>query len=42
MLSSLVPIFTGKRDPLDPNCSRGIKLLEHAFRLREDFGWAFA
>ena len=35
MLSSLVPIFTGKRDPLNPNCSRGIKLLEHAFRLYE-------
>ena len=35
MLSSLVPIFTGKRDPLNPNCSMGIKLLEHAFRLYE-------
>ena len=35
MLSSLVPIFTGKRDPLNPNCSRGIKLLELAFRLYE-------
>ena len=31
MLSSLVPIFKGKQDPLNPNSYRGIKLLEHAF-----------
>ena len=42
MLSSLVPIFKGKRDPLNPNSYRGIKLLEHAFKLYEkSFGWAF-
>ena len=33
MLSSLVPIFKGKGDPLNPNCYRGIKLLEHCFKL---------
>ena len=33
MLSSLVPIFKGKGDPLNPNSHRGIKLLEHAFKL---------
>ena len=33
MLSSLVPIFKGKGDPLNPNSYRGIKLLEHAFKL---------
>ena len=33
MLSSLVPIFKGKGDPLNPN--RRIKLLEHAFKLIE-------
>ena len=33
MLSSLVPIFNGKGDLLNPNSYRGIKLLEHAFKL---------
>ena len=33
MSSLLVPIFRGKEDPLNPNCYRGIKLLEHAFKL---------
>ena len=33
MLSSLVPIFKGKVDPLNPNSYRGIKLLEHTFKL---------
>ena len=31
MLSSLVPVFKG--NPLNPNYYRGIKLLEHAFKL---------
>ena len=35
MLSSLVPIFKGKGDPLNPNSYKGIKLLEHAFKLYE-------
>ena len=35
MLSSLVPIYKGKGDPLNPNSYRGIKLLEHAFKLYE-------
>ena len=35
MLSSLVPIFNGKGAPLNPNSYRGIKLLEHAFKLYE-------
>ena len=35
MLSLLVPIFRGKGDPLNPNSYRGIKLLEHAFKLHE-------
>ena len=35
MLSSLVPLFKGKGDPLNPNSYRGIKLLEHAFKLYE-------
>ena len=35
MLSSLVPIFKGKGGPLNPNSYRGIKLLEHAFKLYE-------
>ena len=35
MLSSLVLIFKGKEDPLNPNSYRGIKLLEHAFKLYE-------
>ena len=35
MLSWLVPILKGKGDPLDPNSYRGIKLLEHAFKLYE-------
>ena len=34
-LSSLVPIFKGKGDPLSTNSYRGIKLLEHAFKLYE-------
>ena len=33
MLSSLVLIFEGKRDSINPNSYRGIKLLEHAFKL---------
>ena len=42
MLSSLVPIFKGKEDLLYPNCYRGIKFLEHAFKIYEkSFGWAF-
>ena len=35
MLSSLVSIFKGKGDTLNPNSYRGIKLLEHAFKLYE-------
>ena len=35
MLSSLVPVFKGKGDPLNPNFYRGMKLLEHAFKLYE-------
>ena len=35
MLSSLVPIFKGKGDPLNPNSYRGINLLENAFTLYE-------
>ena len=35
MLSSLVPIFKGKGDPLNPNSYREIKLLEHALKLYE-------
>ena len=35
MLSPLVPIFKGKGDPLNPNSYRGIKLMEHAFKLYE-------
>ena len=35
VLSSLVPIFKGKGDPLNPNSYRGIKLLEDAFKLYE-------
>ena len=35
MLSSLVPIFKGRGDPLNPNTDRGVKLLEHAFKLYE-------
>ena len=37
MLSSFVPIFKGKGDPLNPNSYWGIKLLEHAFKLYEKF-----
>ena len=33
MLSYLVQIFKGKGDPLNPNSYKGIKLLEHAFKL---------
>ena len=32
MLSSLVPIYAGKDDPLNTNSYRGIKLLEYAFK----------
>ena len=32
-MSSLVPIFKGKGDPLNPNSYKGISLLEHAFKL---------
>ena len=39
MLSSLVPIFKEKGDPLNPNFYMGIKLLEHAV---PGFGWVFA
>ena len=35
MLSSLVPIFKWKEDPLNPKSYRGIKLLEHAFKIYE-------
>ena len=35
MLCSLIPIFTGKGDHINPNSFRGIKLLEHAFKLHE-------
>ena len=33
VLSSLVPIFKGKGNPINPNSYRGIKILEHAFKL---------
>lgn len=33
MLSSLVPVYQGKGDPLNTNSYRGIKLLEHASKL---------
>ena len=35
MLSSSAQIFKGKGDRLNPNSYRGIKLLEHAFKLYE-------
>ena len=35
LFSSLVPIFKGNGDPLNPNSYKGIKLLEHAFKLYE-------
>ena len=35
ILRSLVTVFRGKGDPLNPNSYRGIKLLEYAFKLRE-------
>ena len=35
ILSSLVTIFKWKGDSLNPNSYRGIKLLEHAFKLYE-------
>ena len=35
MLILLVLIFKGKGDPLNPNSYRGMKLLEHAFKLYE-------
>ena len=38
MLSWLVPIFKGKGNPLNSNCYRGIKLLQHAFKLYEVLG----
>ena len=34
-LSSLAPIYKGKVDPLNINSYRGIKILEHAFKLYE-------
>ena len=37
MLSSLVPIFKGKEDLLNPNFYREIKLLKHAFKLMRRF-----
>ena len=37
MLTSLVPIFKGKGNPLNPNYNRGIKLLEDAFKLMIKF-----
>ena len=33
MLSSLVTVFKGKGNTLNPDFDRGIKLLEHAFKL---------
>ena len=36
MLSSLVPIFKGKRDSFNPNSYRGINLLGHVFKLYEN------
>ena len=33
ILSSLVPIYNRNSDPLDTNSYRGIKLLEHKFKL---------
>ena len=33
MLSSLLPIFWGKVDPLNPNSHRWITLLGHAFKV---------
>ena len=33
MLSSLVPIFKTKGDPFNPNFYKGIKSLEHTFKL---------
>ena len=33
ILRSLVPVFKGKGDPLNPIFYRGIKLLEHTFKL---------
>ena len=35
MLSSLIPIFKGRGDLLNPNSYRGITLLEHAFKFCE-------
>ena len=35
MLGSLVPILKGKGDPLNQNSYRGMKLLEHTFKLYE-------
>ena len=35
ILSSLVPNFKEKGDPLNPNSYRGINLLKHAFKLYE-------
>ena len=39
MLSVLVPIFKGRRDPLNPNSYRGIKLYKYAFKLYERRFW---
>ena len=33
MLTSLVPIFKGKENPLNTNSYKGIKLMEAAFKL---------
>lgn len=43
MLSSLVVTFKGEEDFLSPNLYRGIKLLEHDFKLNEKVldGWFF-
>ena len=37
MLSSLVPIFKRKGDPLNSNSYSGIKSLKHTFKLYERF-----
>ena len=35
--SALVPLYKGKGDPLSPNSYRGIKLLEHGFKIVEKY-----
>ena len=37
MLSSLVPTFKGKGDPLNPNSYRGIESLEHSLNYMRRF-----